>query len=56
MIHFGVIKTLDVLHKHFNWPKMKKDVQHIYDKYITCRKAKSRIQPHNLYTPLSVPK
>jgi len=22
--YFGVVKTLDVLHEHFNWPKMKK--------------------------------
>ena len=51
-----VFKTLDVLHEHFNWPKMKKDVQHICDKCITCRKEKFKIQPHSLYTPLSVPK
>jgi hypothetical protein len=25
--HFGVAKTLDVLHEHFYWPKMKRDVQ-----------------------------
>ena len=42
MGHFGVVKTLDVLHKHFYWPKMKNDVQRICDKCITCRKAKSR--------------
>jgi len=35
---------------------MKKNVQHICDKCITCRKAKSRTQPHGLYTPLPVPK
>jgi len=26
MGHLGVAKTLDVLHEHFYWPKMKKDV------------------------------
>ena len=26
MGHFGAAKTLDVLHEHFYWPKMKKDV------------------------------
>ena len=56
MGHFGVVKTLDLLHKHFCWPKMKKDVQRICDKCITCRKAKSSTQPHGLYTPLHVPK
>jgi hypothetical protein len=52
MGHFGVVKTLDVLDEHFYWPKMKKDVRHICDKYITCRKTKSRTQPHGLYIPL----
>jgi hypothetical protein len=35
---------------------MKKDVRRIYEKCITCRKAKSRTQPHGLYIPLPVPK
>ena len=54
--HFGVVKTLDVLHEHFYWQKIKKDVQCICDKCITCKKAKSRNQSHGLYTPLPVPK
>jgi hypothetical protein len=56
MGHFGVVKTLDVLHEHFYWPKMKKNVRRICDKCITCRKAKSRTQPHGLYIPLPIPK
>jgi hypothetical protein len=56
MGHFGVARTLDVLHEHFCWPKMKEDVRRICDKCITCRKAKSRTQPHGLYIPLPVPK
>jgi hypothetical protein len=24
--HFGVMKTLDVLHEHFYWPKIKRHV------------------------------
>ncbi|XP_073260728.1 uncharacterized protein [Populus alba] len=55
MGHFGVAKTLDVLHEHFYWPKMKRDVQRICEQCIACRKAKSRVQPHGLYTPLPVP-
>jgi hypothetical protein len=31
-------------------------VQRICDKCITCKKSKSRTQPHGLYTPLPVPK
>jgi hypothetical protein len=56
MGHFGVVKTFDMLHEHFYWLKMKKYVQRINDKCITCRKAKSRTQPHSLYIPLLVPK
>ncbi|KAF7812552.1 Transposon Ty3-I Gag-Pol polyprotein [Senna tora] len=55
MGHFGVKKTLDVLLEHFFWPKMKRDVGRICAKCITCRKAKSRVLPHGLYTPLPVP-
>jgi hypothetical protein len=29
MGHFGVGKTLDVLHEHLCWPKKKRDVQRI---------------------------
>ena len=55
MGHFGVRKTLDVLHEHFFLPKMKRDVERAYARCITCRQAKSRVFPHGLYTPLHVP-
>jgi hypothetical protein len=55
MGHFGVKKTLDILHEHFFWPKMKKDVNRICGRCSTCRKAKSKVLPHGLYTPLPVP-
>jgi hypothetical protein len=32
MGYFGVAKTLNVLHEHFYWPKMKRDVQRIVNK------------------------
>jgi hypothetical protein len=53
--HFGVAKTLDVLHEHFYWKKMNRDVQRICEQCITYKKAKSRVQSHGLYTPLLVP-
>ena len=43
MGHFGVRKTLKILHEHFFWPKMKKDVIRICSRCITCRKAKSKV-------------
>jgi hypothetical protein len=55
MGHFGVRKTLDVLHEHFFWPKMKRDVERVCSSCVTCRQAKSRVLPHGLYTPLPVP-
>jgi hypothetical protein len=35
---------------------LKKDVQRIYNRYITCRHAKSKVKPYGLYTLLLVPK
>jgi len=35
---------------------MKPDVQKVCDGCITCRKAKSKVLPHGLYTPLPLPK
>ena len=54
MGHFRVKRTLDILHEHFFWPKMKYDVEKIYNRCITCKKAKSKVLPHGLYTPLPV--
>uniref|UniRef100_A0A7N2MS55 Reverse transcriptase n=1 Tax=Quercus lobata TaxID=97700 RepID=A0A7N2MS55_QUELO len=36
MGHFGVRKTLDMLHEHFFWPKMKRDVERACARCITC--------------------
>ena len=55
MGHFWVAKTLDALHEHFFWPHMQNSIHNLCDKCIACRKAKSRVQPHGLYTPLPIP-
>ena len=34
---------------------MKKDVIRICGRCITCRKSKSKVMPHGLYTPLPIP-
>ena len=44
MGHFGKAKTLSVYQEHFDWPHMNLDVERICG--ITCRQAKSRVQPH----------
>lgn len=48
--YFGVKKTLDVLYKHFYWPRIKHDVQRVCYRCISCRQAKSKVLPHGLYT------
>jgi len=53
--HFGVKKTLDMLSDHFFWPHMRRDVQRHVGCCIVCLKAKSRLNPHGLYTPLPIP-
>ena len=35
---------------------MKCDVERICGRCITCRQAKSRVQPHGFYTPLPIPR
>ncbi|PKI65300.1 hypothetical protein CRG98_014338 [Punica granatum] len=55
MGHFGVIKTLDILREHFFWPHMKRDMERICSKCVTCNKAKSTVKPHGMYMPLPVP-
>ncbi|KAH9697902.1 Endonuclease [Citrus sinensis] len=55
MGHFGVVKTLAVLQEHFYWPHMKRDVERLCGRCVTCRQAKSKVQPYSLYTPLLIP-
>ena len=53
--HFGREKTYATLaHKYF-WPRMLHDVGRIINRCSRCRKAKSKAQPHGLYTPLPIP-
>jgi hypothetical protein len=55
MGHFGAKKTEQVLDDHFFWPKMKRDVERHVLLCKSCHKAKSRLNPHGLYTPLPIP-
>ncbi|KAJ9563965.1 hypothetical protein OSB04_009125 [Centaurea solstitialis] len=52
--HFGINKTLGVLHKHFYWPHMEGDVTALIARCATCHEAKSQFH-QGLYTPLPVP-
>jgi hypothetical protein len=55
MGHFGVKKTEDVLVAHFFWSRMHQNVERFVARCTTYQKAKSRLNPHGLYMPLSVP-
>ena len=55
MGHFGVAKTLAMLQEHFYWPHMKRDVERICGRCVTCRQVKSGVQPNGFYTPLPIP-
>jgi hypothetical protein len=55
MGHFGVKKTEDVLSTHFFWPNMGWDIERFVSRCTTCQKAKSRLNPHDLYMHLPVP-
>ncbi|TYK09768.1 Transposon Ty3-I Gag-Pol polyprotein [Cucumis melo var. makuwa] len=55
MRHFGEFKTYSMLCEHFYWLKMRKDVNKVCKKCFKCKEAKSKRQPHGLYTPLDVP-
>ena len=44
-----------MLHEHCFWPKMKRDVERVCARRVTCRQAKSRVLSHGLYTSLPVP-
>ena len=55
MEHFGVTKTLEILHPHFYWPRLKRDIERVCERCVKCKKAKSKSNPHGLYTPLPIP-
>ena len=51
---FGDFKTYGMLREHFYWLKMRKYVNKVWKQYFKCKEAKSKTQPHDLYTPLDV--
>lgn len=55
MGHFGIAKTLKFLQDHFYWPRMKRDAERVCGRCVTCKQAKSKVQPYGLYTPLPIP-
>ena len=54
--HFGVEKTVAILHKHFYWPKLRQYVNKYIRSCIACAISKPTIKKQGLYTPLPTPK
>ncbi|KAL4311911.1 hypothetical protein GQ457_01G020430 [Hibiscus cannabinus] len=48
MGHFGVTKMLHTLKEHLFWPNMRRDVERLCERCVTCKKAKSKVSPHGL--------
>jgi hypothetical protein len=55
MGHFGRDKTYELLADNFHWLKMRRDVERLVQRCVTCHKAMSKLNPHGLYIPLPVP-
>nr|GEZ52270.1 hypothetical protein [Tanacetum cinerariifolium] len=53
--HLGIDKTTHLLRAHFFWPKLARDVEHLVQRCLPCRQAKSHSSPQELYMPLPVP-
>jgi hypothetical protein len=53
--HFGVVKMVVVLQKHFYWPKIQQDVSNYIRSCIAYVIAKLAINKKGLYTPLPIP-
>ncbi|KAJ0505917.1 putative nucleotidyltransferase, Ribonuclease H [Helianthus annuus] len=53
--HFGIEKTVEILHSYAYWPRLKRDVEHIIKRCLVCQQAKSHVLPHGLRLPLPVP-
>jgi hypothetical protein len=53
--HFGVEKTVALLHKYFYWSNLRQDVRKYIISCTTCVISKSTIKKQGLYTPLPTP-
>ena len=53
--YFDVAKTLAVLQEHFHCSHMIRDVECMVECCGVCHRAKSKVNPFGLYTPLPIP-
>ena len=55
MGHFGVKKIHKLVHEHFYWPSLMKDVERICSRCVVCKKASSKALNQGLYSSLPIP-
>ena len=48
MGYFGVAKILSILQEHFYWSKMRRDVERITQRCVTCHHVKSKVNSYGL--------
>ncbi|RDX58045.1 hypothetical protein CR513_62668, partial [Mucuna pruriens] len=53
--HFDVHKIYEALCEHFYWPKLRRDVQHICERCLVYKMAKSKASSNGLYTLFHIP-
>lgn len=55
LVIFVLRKTMDVLQGYVYWPRLKRDVEHVIHRCVTCQRAKSHTLAQDLYLLLPVP-
>ena len=54
--HMGFIRTYEVIHRYFYWPRMAKDIKNYVKRCSKCQQAKASNQrPQGLLQPLQIP-
>jgi hypothetical protein len=53
--HFGIEKTVEMLQKHFYWPKLRQEVSKYIRSCTACAISKPTTKKQGLYTPLPTP-
>jgi hypothetical protein len=53
--HFRVEKTMEILERHFYWPKLRHDVSKYIWSFTACVIYKLAIKKQGMYTPLPTP-
>ena len=53
--HFGLNKTLVLVERFYDWPKMQRDVRRYVEQCGICQKAKGTSSNEKLYNPLPIP-